>query len=217
LQEPENRDNENPFFNSWVTKADIEALLDISDIERNDSAALFNDTEQRETAIEVVNYRGGAVPAGMRDWLANPYELRLTHTNLMGVPFAFSLRAEATANEKFALHADQLAFSVESPCSRERQEDSPDCVPLRMANQNASDPNWLALTVAGLATGAVPIIFMPRTSNGRPTPIFGAIPISTRYKKRPSSSGQLGWKGRRPIPLPTPRWTARCSTTSRSR
>jgi hypothetical protein len=152
----------NLFFMAWVTRADIESLLDTADIKERRLMCVLNDSEQEQMAKRVVEYEGAPAPPGMRDWLANPYQLRLTNTNLHGVPFAYDLRAEAPeAHQGFLKHADQLAFAVEAASAKQPEPVPPDCTVLSAKNPR-SHVSWQNLGLAGLATGACPIAFRAR-------------------------------------------------------
>ena len=158
----------NLFYLAWVTRADIESLLDTSDITKQKLMCVLNDSEQVEVAELVVNYKGLDTSPGMRDWLAKPYQLRLTNTNLHGVPFAYDVRAEAPgAHQGFLMHADQLAFVVDSPSTQPDEPPAPDCIALSNKNPR-SDPTWRMLGSAGLATGACPIAFQARDIRRNP-------------------------------------------------
>jgi hypothetical protein len=152
----------NPFFSAWVERVDIAPLLDTGDIGGGMPVSLLNCRRLDEIADDLVAFTGEAPPPGLRDWLAQPYEVRLTSTNLRGVPFAFDLRADAPgAHQGYLLHADQIAFAAEAPSAAAAEGARPDCIALRSMEPRDSG-NWQTLRLAALATGAFPVALEAR-------------------------------------------------------
>jgi len=155
--------SENPFYSAWVDSIDITPMLDVADLEDRLPGSLLNCTTLKKISDSILSFCEGKepVPAGMRDWLADPFELRLTNTNLRGVPYAFDLKAGgATAHQGFLMHGDQVAFSISRSQDR-KQTGRPDCIKLSYDEARACD-RWRALGTAGLATGAFPIALASR-------------------------------------------------------
>jgi len=152
-----------PFYDAWVKSIDIEPMLDPSDLSKGLPPALLNCAPLTRIAERIVKFGAtGPAPAeGVRDWLADPFELRLTNTNLHGVPFAYELKTGgASAQQGFRMHSDQAAFSI-SRTSKSKTAARPDCIALSY-DEDRNNKRWDALKVAGLATGAFPVALQAR-------------------------------------------------------
>ena len=152
----------NPFYKAWVESIDIVPLLATGDLKKELPPSLLNCDKLDEIVADVLNVQTGPLEPGARDWLARPYyEVRLTNTDLRGVPFAYDLKTtEKDEPESFLMHADHVAFAVLSPGATDA-EARPDCVVLSQAKPRSS-PEWQLLGRAGLATGAFPIALASR-------------------------------------------------------
>jgi hypothetical protein len=152
----------NPFYNGWVKLIDIMPMLDTRDIGGGMPHALLNCGVLQTIATQIVQFSGTPAPPKQRAWLLNPYEVRLTVTNLRGVPFAYNLEAEdPKAHQGFLMHADHMAFAVKNTGAGPVEKPRPDCIVLDPGMSRQSG-DWKNLGLSGLATGAFPIALASR-------------------------------------------------------
>lgn len=152
----------NPFFNAWVKLVDIQPMLTTSDLAKGIPYSLLNSGVLKDIASQIVHFSGPPANPETRAWLLNPYEVRLTVTNLRGVPFAYDLQTEnPDAHQGFLMHADHMAFSVKHGGAGPTGPVRPDCIVLGPTIPRQSD-TWGGLGLAGLATGAFPIALSAR-------------------------------------------------------
>ena len=157
LGNAEERGSENPFFSTWVKGIDISHLLDPSDIKRGKPVrSILNSECLDELANEIVGLSGPCVSPGQRGWLADPFKLLLTVTNLQGVPYEVRFSGGTGFGHEMMMHRDHMGFSVSvSDDSGQAPAPAPDLVPLRKSN-NAKNPAWKLLAKTALASGAFP-------------------------------------------------------------
>ena len=152
----------NPFFNAWVTGIDIHKLLDVSDIKKGfPLRSLLNSESLDELALGIVGMEGSSHADRItRAWLADPFKLLLTVTNLRGVPYRVQFSSQVQFDHEMVMHRDHVGFLV--PVLKDPGRDlPPDLVPLGLANR-AQDPAWQTLALTALATGAYPMALAPR-------------------------------------------------------
>lgn len=191
---------ESPFYRAWVPDIDIIDLLSTDDlrIDGKNFSLLNSDYLERKVASYLNFGRDGAASAIQREWLDDPLPLKITVSNLEGVPFRICFSADRSngANDSsfpMTLHRDYLAFL--RPLAKAAQPPNvPDSDVLPFDNSNA-DSGWQRLGQAILATIAFPFALKRRPIE-RP---------STDYDYRyvyPSDSGELvyapGFPGDKP-------------------
>lgn len=160
-------DRNNPFYRAWVKDIDFDSLLGMTDIV-NDRVpkSILNCRRLKQISDNIVDFNSGVPATGaVRSWLADPFELRLTNTNLRGVPWAFELQVGASKHhgdphQAFLMHSDQMAFSI-SRSDEGRRLHRPDCVRLDYRDARTTDA-WASLGTAALATGAFPFALEAR-------------------------------------------------------
>ena len=106
-----------------------------------------------------LNGTGPADP-GQREWLADPFKLLLTVTNLRGVPYQVRFSGNTGFSHEMVMHRDHMGFSVpvfDDP----NGAPAPDLVPLSRSN-SAEDPGWQVLAATALASGAFPLALASR-------------------------------------------------------
>ena len=153
--------SKNPFFNAWVKCIDITRLLDSSDLKSATSLhSLLNSKRLDEIALNIVETKGnGAANSYTRAWLADPFKLLLSVTNLRGVPYEVRFAGNTGYNHEMIMHRDHIGFMV--PVFKNVSTAPPDLVPLTIPN-TSKDPSWQMLAVASLATGAFPLVLGSR-------------------------------------------------------
>ena len=157
------RGPENPFFNTWVEGIDIVRLLDPSDLEGEGRVrSLLNSEGLDKLAMGIVDLQGdGPQDPRQRKWLADPFKLLLTVTNLRGVPYEVRFSGDTGFGHGMVMHRDHMGFSV--PVLDEPARDpAPDLVPLSRRN-GAECPGWKLLAVTALASGAFPFALASRS------------------------------------------------------
>ena len=107
---------------------------------------------------------GEAVPnPAIRGWLADPFRLLLTVTNLSGVPYNVRFTGATDFSHEMVMHRDHVGFSVPVFTNCISDDDlPPDLVPLPPVN-DADDPAWQSLAVTALASGAFPLALAARS------------------------------------------------------
>lgn len=132
----------NPFYSAWVKSVDIMPMLDVKDIGKTIPVSILNCGILDNIARQLVQFSGPPAKAGSRAWLANPYEVRLTVTNLRGVPFAYDLKSEdPKEHQGFLMHADHMAFAVQNAQGGADEGARPDCIALSPSQPRTSD-DW---------------------------------------------------------------------------
>jgi len=148
----------NKLFDSWVDRIDISALLESRDLENeNDQVVSLLDST---ILAEIADSGLSVTPrAERRPYLAENFELLLTVTNLRGVPYAFQVTGNQTANYDMSLHADYMHFRI----NEFGQDILPDRYAMTWADFNNSGSEELKkLKLAALASGAFPVGLAPR-------------------------------------------------------
>lgn len=153
----------NPFYKSWVKDVDIGDLLVTSDIDgQGGIKSALNASVLDKTVESIINWKAPKANLLNRQWLDDNLVLKLTLSNLKGVPY--KVRFTSTDNKlnyNMMSHGDQIAFTV--PVHREISpgESPPDHIDLPL-NNNLSIPQWSSLGTVALATGAFPLALQSR-------------------------------------------------------
>ena len=159
----------NPFWKVWVETLDIAQMLDLDDLAAPTApaAALLNGKAIRLAADAILKW--GTATAGVsalphrRAWLADPFHVLVTLTNLRGVPYAidFDPAADGAPRSSFYVdHADHALFAfpagLDTPVSTIRPDE------LRIDNDfAAAQVAWSNFGEFVKATGAFPVGFPP--------------------------------------------------------
>lgn len=148
----------NKLFDSWVERIDIAQLLEHRDLD--DESALVRSLLDSTVLSEIADSGLAVQPrASRRPYLADPFELILTVTNLRGVPYAFEVIGNQVASYDMSLHADYIHFRfADAPAPP-----LPDRTCLRWTDLGAASPGMEQLKIAALASGAFPVGLSPRT------------------------------------------------------
>ena len=158
--------SQNPFYNTWVEKIDIGILLDTSDIcakgkgSKPPVRSLLNSEALDKLALDIVDKKWGKPKS--RCWLADPFKLLLTVTNLRGVPYSVRFSGPTGLGHEMVMHRDHIGFWV--PASSNPTpipNPPPDVLPLTPGNK-ATYSEWRSLAVAALASGAFPVALAAR-------------------------------------------------------
>jgi len=152
----------NPFFDPWVNRIDIRDLLDTADIDSGAPlTALLNCRQLDAIAERSMGFVGDPLQPGERDWLADPFQVQLTYSNLQGVPYWIRFQGESGLPHEVVLHQDYLSFGVPVRHDADPGQFPPDVI--RLPRQRGSeDRAWASLGRAALATSAFPIALQPR-------------------------------------------------------
>ncbi len=182
----------NPLYDSWVNRIDIEHLLRNDDLKAPEAQvkSLLDSTVLGVIADSALNVK----PTGRgRSYLPDLLHVILTVTNLRGVPYNITLRGNTRAGHGMSLHADYMHFALSDDGSKgaagafslDRHRMRSDLI-----------DHWEALKGAALATGAFPVGLAPRTLTRRLTHLNGTIKDDYSERKWPiSAPGKLDAKG----------------------
>lgn len=106
----------NPFYRSWVPSPDGRRMLESDDLASSSSrlGSLLSADVLRDIARDIVaqNPTPGEPPV-VRPYVASPFPLFMTLTNLRGVPFKQSLNGATDRGEYFVQHADYVSLSID--------------------------------------------------------------------------------------------------------
>ena len=155
----------NPFYDVWVNRIDIARLLDTSDLESGAPLrSLLNSKALDGIALDIVAMTGDTDADPItRPWLADPFRLLLTVTNLAGVPYEVRFTGAAQMSHEMVMHRDHVGFLVPaSTGSTPDPEPPPDLVALGPDN-SAQDAGWRRLAATALASGAFPVALAARS------------------------------------------------------
>jgi len=151
----------NPFYDTWVEKIDIHRLLDNSDIDANPSIkSLLNSESLKDLASDIVDWSWGN--SKLRNWLADPFKLLLTVTNLRGVPYTVRFANNTGLDHEMVMHRDHIGVLVPASLNSKPASPPPDIWPLDPANSKQI-PGWKVLVDAALASGAFPVALAARS------------------------------------------------------
>lgn len=150
----------NRLYSSWVEDIDIRRLLETSDIDGRPGApvrSLLCCKVIDEIVKDAFDLDG---PIRPREWVGRDGErcvrVRLTLTNMRGVPYAFEIYGAADPRRYGMLnHADLLDFKIGVAPSQE-----PGVYALDVSNTDTAE--WELFRTAAKATGAFPIGLSPR-------------------------------------------------------
>jgi hypothetical protein len=169
----------NRLYQSWVRSIDILPLLGTADLP-NKQGPVKSILDC--TPIDAIA-NAALVPqparAKKRPWVADPFGIILTLSNLRGIPYSVDQANQGSFEERVAYHADQIRFSLSSAGGA-----NTDTV-YALSYSDPAHPNWQLLRSAAMATGAFPVMLASRVlertqadyenrlweiKNDRPTP-----------------------------------------------
>ena len=115
-----------------------------------------------DLAVGIVDLHGtGPADPNQRKWLADPFKLLLTVTNLRGVPYEVRFSGDTGFGHRMMMHRDHMGFSV-PVLDKPTRDPAPDLVPLSRSN-GSERPGWKLLAVTALASGAFPVALASRS------------------------------------------------------
>lgn len=158
---------DNPFYSFWMGDAS-----NLWELLRPGSAAgipgltsLLNCTPIDVLASQIIEFKGQKLGTGTspacRAYLTDPLRLFIMVGNLDGIPYAMRLAGESGLSHALLAHDDYMRFALRTgsdvsntPASRPDETE--------LASQWPPDANWMRLRAAAVATGAFPILLLPR-------------------------------------------------------
>lgn len=194
---------ENPLHAVWVKQADINIMTKLNDMKfRKPLPSVLNSRGFHDLVSDAVKDRQQRIDLRRRcrrRHFAPDMRLRLTTTNLRGIPFGasmFSTLPPGVAPPEHAMtrHADYVEFTL---------GDQGVAGAYTLDPGSLDDPAWARLRSVALATGAFPIGFAPievpahRSDYDGRTYLSGEGPVQLPPR----------WGGRR-LSTPTTRWMA---------
>jgi hypothetical protein len=164
---------QNPFYDIWVNRLDLAAMLTTTDLDKPGSTitSLLNSDPVDAAAQEAVAFEGSPLTAP-RSWLGTPLRLFLTLTNLIGMPYRINfgrmtLPDGSTVNlgQSYVAHADFARFAVVyNGQSLAPAAERPDEFVLGFESSQLSNAmEWGDFGQYALGTAAFPIGLKPRT------------------------------------------------------
>jgi hypothetical protein len=109
----------NPFYEVWVKRLDLHAMLGTDDLQSGPLAALLSGSCIDNGAAYIETYPQPALnlQGKNRSYLADPLRVILTLTNLRGLPYTTSFAGGqgGNAGQTFVDHADHARFAVRYP------------------------------------------------------------------------------------------------------
>ena len=156
----------NPLYLAWVHEIDLTKLLAPPDPKVQDIALFAPAPEAvRDTTFTMMSVQPErAWPA----WARTPLEMRLTVTNLRGVPYSLDFRNLRSHHigERLTLHQDHVAFAL-STTEPDHDTVWPDAHILTQSHFNSDRPAWALLKSASIASSAIPLVFAPIAVKGQ--------------------------------------------------
>ena len=166
----------NPFWDVWVEKLDIDAMLGVDDLAKADApAASLLSGKAIDLAGDAIlqwgiNTPGVTLRATPRPWLADPFHVLVTLTNLRGVPYGIAFEASGGGAPRaswYVNHADHALFAFASANAQTAAGIRPDEWVVDR-DFTAASGTWAEFAEYTKATGAFPVGFPPRRLS-RPT------------------------------------------------
>lgn len=147
----------NPFYDAWVKRIDIRALLGSADLAdpARPITSLLDSTPLDAIATEMLGF--SRPEAATRPYIANPLKCVFTVTNLRGVPYMVQFKGNPEIpGHGMMAHSDWLRFAVDTEQGGyEAVWTYPDERVVRGPNHPGSHP-WQAVMDAALASSAFP-------------------------------------------------------------
>ncbi len=150
----------NPLFDSWVQFIDIESLLGAADLAAQPDG--FPRSLLDASPLDEIARRALRMPSVVSPppYLADPFHVQMTVTNLRGVPYRMSFD-NARFYHEMLQHGDFLhfAFANQFPAG---MEEVPYRLPWSELGSGKREHELTLLRQAALATGAFPVGLAPR-------------------------------------------------------
>jgi len=150
-----------PFYHAWVRDIDIGDLLKTDDLTQSDKPFSVLNSAYLDAKVKTyVDYGAGVPVRTDRDWLDDPLPLKITLSNLEGVPYKIRFTSGGHSSLWMSLHRDHVAFlrpianPVPSPAIADHE-----VLPIQ---NGVADPGWRRLGDAVLATIAFPFALQQR-------------------------------------------------------
>ena len=156
----------NPLFDSWVNRIDIKDLLEHRDLDVDPAAMSVLDATKLSEIAEAALKFGG--PRIVRPYVAEPLRIRLTLTNLRGVPYRLSMQGATGEAHWMRMHTDHQRFALTgvggAPVQAPGQiGDYRHEYEMAMPADDDKYRPWRALAEAAIASAAFPVGLRPRT------------------------------------------------------
>jgi predicted acylesterase/phospholipase RssA len=162
----------NPFWQVWVEALDVAAMLETATLgetywnaageaQRRRPQSLLSGLAIQKAVEGILRWEGGGTIR--RRWLADPFHLLVTQTNLRGVPYSIAFQPAAGSDSprasQFVAHADHVLFALPAPGTGEAGR-RPDEFLVEAAFADATEA-WTTLAEHARASGAFPMGFPP--------------------------------------------------------
>ncbi len=153
----------NEFFRSWVIEADRAPLFSTTDLQRETTVPSLLNADMvdgiRDDLLDRLN--AAVLPPPRYPFIATPYRLSLSVTNLPGLPYKISMIGDDRDGQVVTTHGDYVHFRVEGLGGA---EDGPDGEPGLDLPQPAPTARaaWQPLGEAVAASAAFPVGFRSR-------------------------------------------------------
>lgn len=151
----------NPMYQAWVEDIDIRPMLDTSDLdERQPLHSLLNTAPIDRILAQCLAYDGAPRE---RAWIDDPLFVRMTLSNLRGVPYAAACKGSGGTYDAMSEHADYMSFAIGDPdragFPRER---FPEARRLPHHSLAGGSADWQQLGKVSVASGAFPAALKAR-------------------------------------------------------
>lgn len=167
VRDPKSKNaSDNPFWKVWVDALDAPGMLETASLGvAGASVASVLSGKAIGDAMQAMLAWQGTGPMH-RSWLADPFHVVVTQTNLQGVPYQITYAAGETGaprRSKFVSHADHAHFAfLRNPNGPVRGDSFP------VDLNRLGDPAWETLADHARASGAFPIGFPSVRIEDRP-------------------------------------------------
>ena len=142
----------NRLYDTWVKQIDAIHLLGIRDFEEDDDNSLVRSLLDSTVLDEISEQIHQERPLKQRAYVADPFNLYLTHTNLRGVPYDVKFKGnEDQFGLRLSMHADNVHFTVGETAPARRNGSR------HLDLERSEEANWEQARRAALGTGAWPI------------------------------------------------------------
>ncbi|MEK9968730.1 MAG: hypothetical protein VW600_06320 [Ferrovibrio sp.] len=105
----------NEFFRSWVVESNREQLFSTTDVDREGIVPSLLNADMvdgiRDNLLDRLNAAAIAPPA--YPFIATPYQLSLSVTNLPGLPYSISMEGDDREGQVVTTHSDYVHFTIE--------------------------------------------------------------------------------------------------------
>jgi hypothetical protein len=153
----------NEFFRAWVIEADRVRLFSTSDLQREATVpSLLNADMVDEIRDGLLDRLAEAAPAPpLYPFMATPYRVSLSVTNLPGLPYAISMSGDDRAGQVVTTHGDYVHFRVAGLGAAQDGVDPEPGFDLPLPAR-ATRAQWQPLGEAVAASAAFPVGFRAR-------------------------------------------------------